>query len=133
MSLACRKRPGATIAAFVLCGLLLGGCRDYENTTADRAQLRKVCDPVRDVPAAFEAHKKAHGSFPVTVADLDMKLPGSSAAVAALKAAEGFVYSSSGDSFSIYKKLNWDGGVSYSSTNPRWRYTLNEDKEVIIY
>ena len=122
-----------SIAIFTLCSPLLTGCRDYQNTTRDRASLQKLCDPVRNVPAAFEAHKKAHDSYPLTIGDLDMKLPASSAAVAALKASNGFVYSSSGDSFSIYKKLNWDGGVDYSSSSREWRYSMNEDKEFPVY
>jgi hypothetical protein len=88
---------------------------------------------VRDVPAAFEAHKRAHGSYPMSLADLDMALPHSAAAVSALNAADGFVYSSGGDAFTIYRKLNWDGGIVFSSMRPEWLYTLNEDKEVAIY
>ena len=114
-------------------GLLLSACQDYDNTPSDRTALQKICDPVRDVPAAFEAHKKAHGSYPLTMNDLDMTLPLSAAAVRALKESDGFVYSSGGDAFSIYKKLNWDGGVSFGSMNPKWLYTLNEDKEVPVY
>ena len=114
-------------------GFCLAACRDYDNTPSDRAALQRICDPVRDVPSAIEAHKTAHGSYPLTIADLDMALSKSAAAVSALKSSNGFVYSSSGETFSIYKKLNWDGGVSFSSSNPKWLYTLNEDKEVPIY
>lgn len=126
--------PGSVVvAAFSSLGLLLAACRDYDNTPRDRAALRKICDPVRDVPAAIEPHKKAHGSYPLSIDDLDLKLAGSKAAVAALKSSGGFVYSSSGDAYSIYKKLNWDGGLVFESANPKWLYSLNEDKEVPVY
>ena len=117
----------------VLAALALAGCRDYDNRPGDRAALQRMCDPVRDVPVAIEAHKARHGKYPITIADLDMTLPNSSAAAAALNASGEFVYSSAGDAFSIYRKLNWDGGIVYSSIRPEWIYSLNEDKEFPIY
>ncbi len=114
-------------------GFFLSACRDYDNTPRDRARLQRMCDPVRDVPSAVEAHKLAHGSYPLTMEDLDLALPKSSAAVSALKSSDGFVYSSSGDTFSIYKKLNWDGGIVFESMHSKWLYKLNEDKEIPVY
>ncbi|MCW1885028.1 hypothetical protein OKA04_09840 [Luteolibacter flavescens] len=124
-------RPGFVILASV--AMLLGGCRDYQDTSRDKVALQKLCDPVRDVPAAIEAHRKAHGSYPLSLADLDLSLPLSSAAIEKMNAADDFTYSSAGDSYSIYKKLNWDGGVSYQSMSPGWRYSMSEDKEFEVY
>lgn len=127
------KLTSKRILAMACIAVFFTACQDYDDNPGDRAELQKLCDPVRDVPAAIEAHKSAHGSYPRTLADLDMALPKSAAAVSALKAADGFVYSSNGEDFSIYRKLNWDGGIDFSNSKPVWRYTLNEDKEVIIY
>jgi len=123
----------ARIVSMACIAFSFSACRDYENNKADRATLQRLCAPVRDVPAAFEAHRAVHGSYPLSLADLDMSLPKSAAAASALNASDGFVYSSGGDAFSVYRKLNWDGGIVFSSMRPEWLYTLNEDKEVSIY
>jgi hypothetical protein len=120
-------------AALLSFWMLFSGCRDYDSTTRERAALRKMCDSVRDVPIAIEAHKRAHGNYPRTIAGLDIFLPRSAAAVSALNSSDGFVYSSSGDTYSIYKKLNWDGGIVFDSANPKWLYKLGEEKEFVVY
>jgi hypothetical protein len=123
----------ARIVSMACIAFSFSACRDYDNNKADRATLQRICDPVRDVPAAFEAHRAAHGSYPLSLADLDMSLPKSAKAVSDLNASGEFVYSSGGDAFSLYRKSNWDGGIVFSSMRPEWLYTLNEDKEVSIY
>src|SRR6478609_7961788 len=100
MNIHCFSRTLMRILATACIAVSFSACRDYDNNPGDRAELQKLCDPVRDVPAAIEAHKSAHGSYPLSLADLDMNLPKSAAAVSALKAAVGFVYSSNGEEFS---------------------------------
>jgi hypothetical protein len=99
----------------------------YSNTPRDRAKLRAIRDPFAKVPAAIEAQKKARGAYPRDVADFDPAIPGGADAMRILRDTK--LHYSSGDPtrYSIYIKLNWDGGLSYGSDDPRWVYGANDD------
>ena len=114
---------GVLISAFLAWqGLTLISGEPYFNTSRDKAKLRVVRDPYRDVPAALEAHRAAHGSYPKDSASIDFSVPGGLAAAGILR--DGSLRYSSGEptAYSIYLKLNWDGGLVYRSDQPEWVY-----------
>lgn len=101
----------------------------YSNTPRDRAKLRAIRDPYASVPAAIEAQKKACGRYPKDVADFDASLPGGADAVRLLSNTKLHYSSGEPTAYTIYMKLNWDGGLSYSSNEQRWVYGANDDPE----
>lgn len=120
------------VVLFILFGMssLIGL---YSDSPWDRAKLRAMCDPVRAVPIALEDHLAKHGEYPKSIEDLDPALPNSGAAKKAFARTSKFRYSSYETGYSIYRKLNWDGGIVYSSLNPSWVYATNDDVEWPIY
>lgn len=123
---------GVILAGFLgLQALYLVTGKPYTDTPSDRAKLREIRAPYLHVPAALEAHRTAHGTYPRTKDDLDSSVPGGPSAVAIFRKGK-LGYSSDGASYSIYLKLNWDGGLSYSSTRPKWVFGMNGDTEWLI-
>lgn len=125
---------GLAVLGVVLAGILglqalfLVTGKPYSDTPGDRAKLRAIRDPYLHVPAALEARRAAHGTYPRDRDDFDSSVTGGSAAAAIFR--EGKLgYSSDGASYSIYLKLNWDGGLAYSSTRPKWVFGMNGDTE----
>lgn len=120
---------GVLVAGFLgLLALFFVTGKPYSDTPADRAKLRVIRDPYLHVPAALEAHRANHGSYPRTKKDFDSSVHGG-ADTAAIFRRGTLGYSSDGTSYSIYLKLNWDGGLSYSSTRPKWVFGMNGDTE----
>ncbi len=120
---------GVILAGFLgLQALFLVTGKSYSDTPADRAKLRAIREPYLHVPAALEAHRAAHGTYPRATDDFDSSVPGGSAAAAIFRK-EKLGYSSDEASYSIYLKLNWDGGLAYSSTQPKWVFGMNGDTE----
>ncbi len=101
----------------------------YSDTPRDRAKLRAIRDPYARVPAAIEAQKKARGGYPKDVADFDPALPGAADAIRLLSGGRLHYSSSEPIRYTIYIKLNWDGGLGYGSDDPRWTYGANDDPE----
>ena len=106
------------VGLFIL-GVLMGA---YNDTPWDRARLRSIRDPYRDIPAAIETQHKVLGHYPKDLADFDSSLPGASDALRILN--QHRLQYSAGDYsyFVLYQKLNWDGGLVYDSRNPKWLY-----------
>jgi hypothetical protein len=102
--------------------------KPYSDTPADRSRLRAIRDPYLHVPASLEAHRAAHGTYPRAKDDFDSSVP-EGTAVASIFRKGKLGYSSDGTSYTIYLKLNWDGGLSYSSTRPKWVFGMNGDTE----
>jgi len=105
----------------------------YFNNPWDRAKLRSLCNPLQNVPAVIDAHRTKHGRYPPSIADLDPSLPGSPGAMDAFADSEGFRYIRDDTGYRLYKKLNWDGGVGYSSLDGRWEYAIHDDIEWPLY
>jgi hypothetical protein len=101
----------------------------YSNTPRDRAKLRAILDPFARVPAAIEAQKKSRGRYPKDVADFDASIPGGADAVKLLSDTKLHYSSGEPTAYTIYIKLNWDGGLSYSSDDQKWLYGANGDTE----
>lgn len=99
----------------------------HSNRADDKARLRVMCDPYRKVPIALEDHFRKHHRYPTSIVDLDPLLAGSADAIRTMSRYEGFVYSSDGESYTLYKKLNWDGGIDFSSSRPEWCYGENDE------
>lgn len=125
---------GLSVLGVVLAGFLglqarsLVTGKPYSDTPSDRAKLRAIRDPYLHVPAALEEHRAAHGTYPHTEADFDSSVPGGPATAAIFRKRKPG-YSSDGAGYSIYLKLNWDGGLAYSSTRPKWVFGRNGDTE----
>lgn len=114
---------GVIVAGFLAYqGITLVAGKPYFNTPRDKAKLRTIRDPYRDVPAALEAHRTAHGRYPEEGSGIDVSVPGGSNAAEIFR--KGPLRYSSGEpsTYSIYLKLNWDGGLVYSSFRPEWVY-----------
>jgi len=116
---------GVLVVLAVL-GLFFATGYPFSNTPWDRAMLRSIREPYLHVPAALEAHHTAHGSYPATPADLDTSSHEGIEAAAILGKGR-LRYSSDGTSYFIHLKLNWDGGLSYSSAHPVWVFGMNDE------
>jgi hypothetical protein len=120
---------GVILAGFLgLQALYLVTGKPYFDTPPDRAKLRAIREPYRHIPAALEAHRVAHGTYPRTKADFDPAVPGGPDAAAILRGGK-LYYSSDGAGYSIHLKLNWDGGLSYSSMRPHWVFGMQGDPD----
>ena len=120
------------VALFVVFGIsMVTGA--YFNNPWDRAKLRAMCDPLKDVPGVLADHHAKHGEYPESIQDLDPSLPGATDAVSAFASNSSFIYSRHRTGYDIYRKLNWDGGIRYSSWDPYWKYFINEDVEWTFY
>lgn len=120
---------GVIVAGFVgLQALFLITGKPYSDTPSDRAKLRAIRDPYLHVPAALEAHRAVHGTYPRTKNDFDSSVPGGPAVAAIFRKGK-LGYSSDGSSYTIDLKLNWDGGLSYSRSRPKWVFGMNGDSE----
>lgn len=102
-------------------GLTLVTGKPYFDTPRDRAKLREIRDPYRDVPSALEAHRAAHGSYPKDAASLDHTVAGGLEASGILRKGQ-LGYSGEPTAYCIYLKLNWDGGLVYESNRREWVY-----------
>jgi hypothetical protein len=94
----------------------------YWDTPSDRAKLRSIREPVLPIPPALEAHRKIHGDYPKHIADLDPSVPRIAEVEAAFRSNSALVYQYEGDEYALYIKLNWDGGLWFSSTSRDWVY-----------
>ncbi|WP_035612678.1 hypothetical protein [Haloferula sp. BvORR071] len=115
---------GALVVVLGVLGLFSITGRPYFDTPRDKAALRSICTPYRDIPAAIEVQRKALGRYPKELANFDPLLPGAKDALRILRSSE-LVYSCPGDDpdqYSLYDKLNWDGALVYKSSDPRWVY-----------
>jgi hypothetical protein len=102
----------------------------YWDTPSDRAKLRSIREPFLPIPPALEAHRKIHGDYPNRIANLDPSVPRIAEVEAAFRSNTSLVYQTDGPSeYTLYLKLNWDGGLAYSSTWPKWVFGMNGDTE----
>lgn len=100
--------------------------RPYFDIPSDRAKLRKIREPLLGVPPALEAHRKNHGDYPDHIADLDSSVPGIAEVEAAFRSNSALVYLSEGDEYTLYLKLNMDGGLWFTSTSGDWVYDAGQ-------
>ncbi len=96
--------------------------RPYFDTPSDRAKLRSIRAPLLVVPPALEAHRKINGDCPNRIADLDPSVPRIAEVEAAFRSNSALVYQHEGDEYTLYLKLNMDGGLWFSSTSRDWVY-----------
>lgn len=94
----------------------------YWDTPSDRAKLRSIREPFLPIPPALEVHRKIHGDYPNQITDLDPSVPRLPEVQAAFRNS-GLVYQTDGPSeYTLYLKLNWDGGLVFTSTTSDWVY-----------
>lgn len=100
--------------------------KPYFDTPSDRAKLRAIREPLLVIPPALEAHRKIHGDYPNHIADLDPSVPRLPEVQAAFRNTS-LVYQTDGPSeYTLYLKLNWDGGLWFPSTSRDWVYDAGQ-------
>jgi hypothetical protein len=115
---------GVILAGFLgLQALYFVTGKPYFDTPSDRAKLRTIREPLLVIPPALEAHRKIHGDYPNRIADLDSSAPRIAEVEAAFRSNTSLVYQTDGPAeYTLYMKLNWDGGLWFSSTSRDWVY-----------
>jgi hypothetical protein len=114
---------GVILAGFLgLQALFFVTGKPYFDTPSDRAKLREIRDPLLVVPLALEAHHRLHGDYPKNIAGLDPSVPRLPEVQVAFRNTS-LVYQTDGPAeYTLYMKLNWDGGLWFSSTSRDWVY-----------
>ena len=100
--------------------------RPYFDTPSDRAKLRAIREPLLVIPPEMEAHRKIHGDYPNRIADLDPSVPRIAEVEAAFRSNSALVYQHEADEYTLYLKLNMDGGLWFSSTSRDWVYDAGQ-------
>lgn len=95
----------------------------YFNNASDRAKLRLIAAIYDPVIVALGEHHASHGTFPGDLAELHASTEGTQQARAVLAGQSHTVYYQVNEGeFMLHVKLNWDGGLNYSSGVRHWRY-----------
>jgi hypothetical protein len=132
-----RLLAGFDGAGLVALGLIVAGFlglqalasitgRPYFDTSSDRAKLREIREPLLVIPPALEAHRKIYGDYPNEIADLDPSVPRITEVEAAFRKHSALAYRPECDEFELHLKLNWDGGLWFSSNSRDWVYDAGQ-------
>ncbi|MEZ5300769.1 MAG: hypothetical protein R3F11_08945 [Verrucomicrobiales bacterium] len=99
----------------------------YFDTAWDRAKLRTIASKYEPLLQRLERYRAAQGDYPESLEELP-----ADEAITALSAedARSLIYARRpSEGYTLYVKLNWDGGLRYSPSAGQWRYDPGSDPD----